>query len=206
MAVTLEHKREGYRRRRAKWVDLNRDEFNRQRRLAYQAKRQAVSERRRRERAIDPTKERAQANERYARDRERIRARENKRRALSPECREKARMAAAEWRANNPEKAQVSARRYRKMHGRETFLKCQVVRQQRKRAATVDVVRRSVVFERDKGMCGICVTPVDPASPWEVDHVIPISKGGAHSYANVQLSHRSCNRSKAARMPKETAA
>jgi 5-methylcytosine-specific restriction endonuclease McrA len=64
----------------------------------------------------------------------------------------------------------------------------------------VDDVDPRVVFERDKGVCGICLTPVDPASKWEIDHIVPISKGGPHAYANVQLSHRRCNRSKSARL------
>lgn len=68
-------------------------------------------------------------------------------------------------------------------------------------AVFVEDVDHCVVFTRDKGMCGICRTPVDPSSPWEIDHIIPISKQGPHSYANVQLSHRKCNRSKSARMP-----
>lgn len=64
----------------------------------------------------------------------------------------------------------------------------------------VEVVDPRVVFDRDRGVCGICASLVDPASPWEIDHVVPISKGGPHSYANVQLSHRACNRSKSARL------
>jgi 5-methylcytosine-specific restriction endonuclease McrA len=64
----------------------------------------------------------------------------------------------------------------------------------------VEAVDSRTVFERDKGQCGICMKPVDPASNWEIDHIMPISKGGPHSYANVQLAHRKCNRSKAARV------
>lgn len=64
----------------------------------------------------------------------------------------------------------------------------------------VEVVDPRTVFKRDEGICGICREPVDIASAWEVDHVVPISKGGDHAYANVQLAHRSCNRSKGARV------
>lgn len=66
----------------------------------------------------------------------------------------------------------------------------------------VEVVDRRTVFTRDKGVCGICGKRVDVKSKWEVDHIIPISKGGAHAYANVQLAHQVCNRSKNARLPK----
>jgi 5-methylcytosine-specific restriction endonuclease McrA len=63
-------------------------------------------------------------------------------------------------------------------------------------AAFVEDVDPRIVFTRDKGICGICRSPVEPDSKWEVDHVMPISRGGAHSYANVQLTHRRCNRQK----------
>ena len=72
----------------------------------------------------------------------------------------------------------------------------------RKAKVFVEHVDPKVVFARDKGMCGICKSSVAPDSKWEVDHVIPISKGGAHSYDNVQLSHRKCNRAKWASLPK----
>lgn len=68
----------------------------------------------------------------------------------------------------------------------------------------VEVVDARVVFERDKGQCGICGEPVDPMSRWEVDHIVPISKGGAHAYANVQLAHRQCNRAKGAKTSRMT--
>jgi 5-methylcytosine-specific restriction endonuclease McrA len=34
--------------------------------------------------------------------------------------------------------------------------------------------------------------PNDPLEP-TLDHIIPISKGGEHSYKNVQCAHRQCN-------------
>jgi 5-methylcytosine-specific restriction endonuclease McrA len=39
--------------------------------------------------------------------------------------------------------------------------------------------------------------------PWrvELDHIIPISKGGAHSRDNCQAAHARCNRMKSAKMP-----
>jgi 5-methylcytosine-specific restriction endonuclease McrA len=33
--------------------------------------------------------------------------------------------------------------------------------------------------------------------------VIPISRGGVHTYSNVQVSHRTCNRWKWAKLPEE---
>lgn len=55
------------------------------------------------------------------------------------------------------------------------------------------------VFARDNWRCGLCGHQVDEHATWpdlmcpSLDHVIPMSKGGAHSYANTQLAHWLCN-------------
>jgi 5-methylcytosine-specific restriction endonuclease McrA len=41
------------------------------------------------------------------------------------------------------------------------------------------------------GMCGICKDFI--VGKFHVDHVIPLSRGGEHSYANAQLAHPTCN-------------
>lgn len=64
----------------------------------------------------------------------------------------------------------------------------------------------SSLFNRDGGVCHICgdqcrwddYTTVDGqkiAGDWypSIDHVVPISKGGQHSWKNVKLAHRWCN-------------
>lgn len=69
-------------------------------------------------------------------------------------------------------------------------------RRARKLAAFIEVVDPIVVFQCDQGVCGICMKLVDSQSRWEVDHRVPLAKGGTHCYANVQLAHRRCNRVK----------
>lgn len=59
----------------------------------------------------------------------------------------------------------------------------------------VEDVSRVIVFERDGGICHICLDLVDP-NDWHLDHVIPLSKGGLHSYGNTAVSHPFCNESK----------
>ena len=74
-------------------------------------------------------------------------------------------------------------------------------------------ISRIKVFNRDGWRCQICgrQTPrsrlgtLKPNAP-ELDHRIPISKGGAHTYANVQCACRECNgakgnRSEAGQLP-----
>jgi 5-methylcytosine-specific restriction endonuclease McrA len=66
--------------------------------------------------------------------------------------------------------------------------------------AEVEHVDPLVVLERYDGACGICGEDVDPFDH-EMDHIVPISRGGPHTYANVQPAHRGCNRRKSASVP-----
>lgn len=67
---------------------------------------------------------------------------------------------------------------------------------QMRRANTHDeYVDRLVVLELDDGVCGICGGDVDPMN-YHIDHVIPLSKGGRHNYANVQVACPPCNLAK----------
>lgn len=60
-------------------------------------------------------------------------------------------------------------------------------------------INNMMVFERDGWICGICALPVDQTLKWPdpmsatLDHKIPLSKGGSHTYRNVQCSHARCN-------------
>lgn len=83
----------------------------------------------------------------------------------------------------------------------------------RKYGVAYEAVNRIRVFTRDGWRCQICgvKTPralmgkLKPNAP-ELDHRVPISKGGPHTYANVQCACRSCNiakgnRSEAGQLP-----
>jgi hypothetical protein len=64
-------------------------------------------------------------------------------------------------------------------------------------------VNPNVVFDRDGWICQMCNTDTprlkrstyDNDAP-ELDHIIPLSKGGDHSYENTQCLCRQCNASK----------
>jgi 5-methylcytosine-specific restriction endonuclease McrA len=57
---------------------------------------------------------------------------------------------------------------------------------------------RRAVFARDHGRCQYCGKPAD-----SIDHVIPRSKGGAHSWENVVACCRRCNAYKSDRLLSE---
>lgn len=58
------------------------------------------------------------------------------------------------------------------------------------------------LFRKDGGICQICHDPVSMDVRWpdprsaSIDHIIPLSKGGDHTWRNVQLAHLGCNCSK----------
>lgn len=76
-------------------------------------------------------------------------------------------------------------------------------RKARVRNATIENVDPIKVFEHDHWTCMICVKPtpkekrgtIELDAP-ELDHIVPLAKGGAHSYANTQTLCRSCNMKK----------
>ena len=64
-------------------------------------------------------------------------------------------------------------------------------------------INRLEIFNRDGWNCQLCSKPVDaklefpdPGSA-SLDHVTPMSRGGGHVPANVQLAHLGCNKAKA---------
>jgi 5-methylcytosine-specific restriction endonuclease McrA len=84
----------------------------------------------------------------------------------------------------------------------------------RRRAKRYGVEHQTVnklkVFERDEWRCHLCGcdTPRDKrgkgeANSPELDHVIPLSRGGAHTYGNTRCACRACNLAKGNSLPGE---
>ncbi|MET7795654.1 HNH endonuclease [Streptomyces decoyicus] len=96
------------------------------------------------------------------------------------------------WRKQYPEAAAASDARRR-------------MREQQSR--TGEAFAPIDVHTRDGWRCGLCGSPVDPELAWphplsaSVDHVVPLSRGGEHSMANVQSAHLGCNSRKGHRLP-----
>ncbi|MCP4601707.1 MAG: HNH endonuclease [Proteobacteria bacterium] len=72
-------------------------------------------------------------------------------------------------------------------------------RAHRLRSAYVEPVNVKVLHARDGGVCQICGGKVDIDLPYphpksaSIDHIVPVSKDGEHSYKNTRLTHFMCN-------------
>jgi 5-methylcytosine-specific restriction endonuclease McrA len=70
----------------------------------------------------------------------------------------------------------------------------------------IEAVSHREVYDRDGGICYLCGEPIPLDVDWrdglafQVDHVVPVTRDGEHSYANVRATHRKCNRRKGARL------
>lgn len=83
----------------------------------------------------------------------------------------------------------------------------EIKRRTRIKDATVDKdITVLGLFKRDAGLCYLCGKPCrlddyvmqdgqKQCGDWypSIDHVVPLSKGGIHSWDNVRLAHRICN-------------
>lgn len=61
-----------------------------------------------------------------------------------------------------------------------------------KAAPRIEAVSHRKVAERDGWRCHICRKTVTRRT-WSIDHLIPLSYGGTHTYDNVALAHKDCN-------------
>ncbi len=67
------------------------------------------------------------------------------------------------------------------------------------------------LFEEQGGICAICDKPMppidhdpdDPDDAPNLDHIIPVSRGGPEYRWNLQLTHTRCNAAKSNAMPHE---
>lgn len=72
-----------------------------------------------------------------------------------------------------------------------------------KKAVTVGEVDYDRILARDGMYCYICEQSILPDHKIDFDHVIPLSRGGAHTEDNIKVTHRPCNRRKFNRLLEE---
>lgn len=76
----------------------------------------------------------------------------------------------------------------------------------KKYGAYYEPVNRNKVLQRDGNRCKACNVKVQRKDIYaenaaELDHIVPLSKGGAHTYSNIQTLCRKCNAEKCDNMP-----
>lgn len=59
-------------------------------------------------------------------------------------------------------------------------------------ATIVEPIELDAIYTRDKGICQECQQPCSRGEA-SCGHIVPVSKGGQHVWANVQLEHLRCN-------------
>lgn len=95
---------------------------------------------------------------------------------------------ASEWKKSNPDRVKLSERK-----------SAHIRRASKANSAVYDDVQLNILREIYDDTCYLCDTIVvdgDPKLMPTHDHVIPLSKGGNHSYENAGLAHKSCNSAK----------
>lgn len=139
----------------------------------------------------------------YARNRETIRAQANE---YASTHRSEACDRTREWNSANPEKRRAARLRYNERHPESKRSQCSK-RRAIKRGATVgDLAAIKAIYRRAretvKVNCYLCGKRI-PLGERHVDHIIPLSKGGPHTAANLAIAHASCNDSKGTKLPSE---
>ena len=91
----------------------------------------------------------------------------------------------------HPEKRKAYDKAYNKAHP-EKMRASSMLRRARKRGTATEAVDYELIRKQSKMICGICGKKVRPQE-LSFDHIIPLSKGGAHATWNLQVSHLCCN-------------
>lgn len=101
-------------------------------------------------------------------------------------------------RAANPEKYRAALSAW-KAENRERVRDYQRKRRAAGYGGAIGPVDAEQAWDRCGGSCAICGDQIDRALPWpdpesaSLDHIRPLSKGGAHDQDNVQWAHLVCN-------------
>lgn len=113
-------------------------------------------------------------------------------------CSECVKVAAKEYSHLHKEIYRKRAKKYKELH-REAYRDHQHKRQALKYQTQSEPINEKVVYLRDGWICQHCKKRVDKRlkhpNPMcaSLDHIIPLTKGGSHTYDNVQLAHLQCN-------------
>lgn len=106
-----------------------------------------------------------------------------------------------QWKKQNPDKLRVNAKNYRQNHKEQGRINC-TNRQARLANAegfhNADDIQE--IFEHQNGLCFYCKKEL---VEYDVDHFIPITKGGSNFKDNLVIACPHCNRSKGTKLPQD---
>ena len=102
----------------------------------------------------------------------------------------------------NKEKAYEATRRWKQTHKEECRFYRHVRRLTTAQARVEKRIDKKKIYNWSSRICGICDLLIE--GDFHIDHIIPLSKGGQHSTANLQLAHTFCNKSKFNKLPSES--
>lgn len=104
------------------------------------------------------------------------------------------------WRDENRDISNAHSRRWAKEHPEEHAMRARLRRSRQRNAGgshTVEEIK--ALLSKQKFKCAACSKRV--ADSYEVDHIVPLSKGGSNDIRNLQILCISCNRRKNAKDP-----
>jgi 5-methylcytosine-specific restriction endonuclease McrA len=120
-----------------------------------------------------------------------------KRWRLTPQGRESARVAARKyWHSHT-----VVQKRVILLGWHESRYANAALRRARIYSTRIERIVRSVVIERDARTCHLCGRTGLTDRQIHIDHVVPLSRGGTHTYDNVRVACVPCNYHKSNRLP-----
>lgn len=147
--------------------------------------------------ALNHDKIRARIKEKYHQDPEKMRQR------MRDYCRKRpdvVHAAEKKWRTSNHERRQLYKREWEKKHPESRKIQLSRYRALLK-SSRICTIKRADLEARILAFGGVCAYC---SAAWEhLDHVKPISRGGAHCLANLRPACAPCNRKKSAMPAKE---
>lgn len=97
------------------------------------------------------------------------------------------------WKLSNPEKEAAYTRKW-KQNNKQKVLSYVHRRRARKNKTKIEKFNakehENVMWNNQKGLCFYCKTPM---IKWNIDHMLPLSRGGGHIRSNLCLACPSCN-------------